>query len=160
MEIRRAASADIAAMWELRTRAVRSSCASHYAADVIAAWAATPVPDSYEAQVAAGGALLAEQAGKLLGYSILILESGEVDAVFVDPLSAGRGVGRALLRGLEQMAAARWAPPLHLYASLNAVEFYQAAGYVAVRGHRYAHPSGLLLDCVYMERRVALPVTA
>lgn len=153
MEIRPAASADITAMWALRTRAVRLACASHYPPEVIAAWSATPLPAAYEGKVAAGGAVLAEEAGALLGYAILIADSGEVDAVFVDPSSAGRGIGRALLRELERLAVACAAPPLHLYASLNAVRFYRSAGYLPIRDHRYAHPSGLLLDCVYMERQ-------
>ncbi|NVE00880.1 GNAT family N-acetyltransferase [Massilia sp. BJB1822] len=145
--------ADIPAMWALRTRAVRLSCASHYAPDVIDRWSATPTPDSYVRLLNQGGGLLAREGDVLLGYAILNTASGEVDAVFVDPAQGGRGVGRRLLAGLEALAdSLALARPLFLYAALNAVAFYQAAGFVRRRDAQYAHPAGMLLDCVYMDK--------
>lgn len=153
--LRRAGAADIAALWALRTRAVRSGCAAHYPARTVELWSATPVPPAYAGLVAAGGAVLAESARGLLGYAILERGGGEVDAVFVDPDCAGLGVGKLLLRALEEMAGADGTGRLHLYASLNAVAFYRAAGFVALRAARYPHPSGVELDCVYMEKTLA-----
>lgn len=40
----------------------------------------------------------------------------------------------------------------HVYASLNAVPFYEAAGYRAMNSTQYQHPSGILPDCVFMTR--------
>lgn len=148
-----ATAADIPALWALRTRAVRISCASHYAPDIIARWSAASAPDSYLRLLAQGGGLLAREDGALRGYAILDTASGEVEAVFVDPGQGGRGVGRRLLTGLEALADERaLARPLFLYAALNAVAFYEAAGYVRRRAAQYAHPAGMLLDCVYMDK--------
>lgn len=47
---------------------------------------------------------------------------------------------------------------LFLSASLNAVPFYQPAGYVALRRETYPHRSGLQLESVYMEKELA-PLT-
>ena len=44
---------------------------------------------------------------------------------------------------------------LHLSASLNAVPFYRAAGFVALREEAYAHPSGISLASVAMEKVLA-----
>ncbi|KQV46119.1 MULTISPECIES: GNAT family N-acetyltransferase [unclassified Duganella] len=145
-----AASTDIPALWELRTRALRKQCAAHYAPDILNTWAAAPAPAAYPALLKQGGGIKAHIGGELAGYAILERERNEVDAVFVDPHFAGRGVGKALMRALEQLASHPTA--LHLYASLNAVPFYEAAGYRAIESMQYQHPSGILLDCVFMTR--------
>ncbi|MDC8759149.1 GNAT family N-acetyltransferase [Janthinobacterium fluminis] len=150
--LKAAAAADIPALWALRTDAVRRSCASYYAPGIIAVWSAAPLPPVYAALVAGGGAVMAESAGELQGYAILDRGNGEVGAVFVAPDSGGRGVGKILLGALERMARADRRARLHLYASLNAVGFYRAAGFVPLREAQYAHPSGIALDCVYMEK--------
>jgi len=145
-----ASSSDIPALWELRTRALREQCATHYASDILHTWASAPAPATYPSLLTRGGGIKAQVEGKLAGYAILDKERSEVDAVFVDSKFAGRGIGKALLRALEQLAAQPSA--LHLYASLNAVPFYEAAGYRAVKPTQYQHPSGILLDCVFMTR--------
>jgi putative acetyltransferase len=148
-------AADIAAMWALRTAALRRGCASHYPPQVLETWSASPPPGGYAGLVGQGGAVLAESDQRLLGYAILDRASGEVNAAFVDPDCAGRGVGTALLRALRALAGADGIARLHLYASLNAVGFYRAAGFTAVRDEQYAHPSGVALSCVYMEQALA-----
>jgi len=143
-------STDIPALWELRTRALREQCATHYAPDILRTWAAAPAPATYPALLARGGGLKAHVNGVLAGYAILDTERSEVHAVFVDPQFAGQGIGKTLLRALEKMAEQPSA--LHLHASLNAVPFYEAAGYRAMKSTQYQHPSGILLDCVFMTR--------
>ena len=150
--LRPALPLDIAALWALRTVAVRVSCATHYAPEQIAAWTASPVPDGYAAMLAAGGGIVALQDGVLAGYAMLDADKQEVDAVFVDPARAGLGIGKRLLAALEQLARQRGMVRLRLSASLNAVPFYRAAGFVALREEAYAHPSGISLASVAMEK--------
>lgn len=163
---RPATQADLATMWALRTRAVRASCASHYPADVIDAWCASPAPDSLPGLVAAGGALVAEQDGCMLGYAILDLDRGEIDAVFVDPGRQRGGIAVRLLAALDTMAIDRGIDRLFLSASLNAVPFYQRAGFSALREEIYPHRSGVELRSVFMEKllpcggQAALPASA
>ena len=152
--LRPALPADIAALWALRTVAVRVSCATHYAPEQIAAWTASPVPDGYAAMLAAGGGIVALQDGVLAGYAMLDADKQEVDAVFVDPARAGLGIGKRLLAALEQLARQRGMVRLRLSASLNAVPFYRAAGFVALREEAYAHPSGISLASVAMEKEL------
>jgi putative acetyltransferase len=149
-----AAVADIAEMWALRTRAVRQTCASHYPPDVIRVWSAAPAPASYPGLVASGCAVLVQENGKMLGYSVLNPELGKVDAVFVDPAAGRRGIGSLLLCALEKLALANGCNRLHLAASLNAVSFYAAFGFEQVREELYSHPCGIGLRCVYMEKRL------
>lgn len=151
---RAATGADLAALWELRTRAVRASCASHYPPDVIETWCATPPPAALPERVRAGGAVVAEENGQLLGYAILNQDTGEVDAAFVEPAHQGRGIALGLLRALESMARARGLARMFLSASLNAVPFYERAGFRPVREEMYAHRSGIGIRSVFMEKRL------
>lgn len=149
---RRAGPADLHALWELRTRAIRAGCSAHYPADILAAWCAAPPPAKLPPLLEAGGALVEEEAGQMLGYAILNLETGELDAAFVDPAHQGRGIARRLLAALDAMAMEHGLRRLFLSASLNAVPVYERAGYVAVRREIYPHRSGLQLESVYMEK--------
>ncbi|NHZ83861.1 GNAT family N-acetyltransferase [Massilia sp. CCM 8695] len=152
LTLRSALLADIDAMWALRTRALRHGCAGHYPAEVLGPWLAAPVPRSYPGLVASSGAVIAQEPGAMLGYAILDLPTSEVDAVFVDPQAGGRGIGKMMLAALERMALERGCKRLHLSASLNAVPFYEAAGFFVLRTAVYAHPCGIALDCVEMEK--------
>lgn len=146
---------DIDALWALRTIAVRVSCATHYAPEQITVWTASPVPPAYAAMLAAGGGIVAMQDDAITGYAMLDANKQEVDAVFVDPACAGLGIGKRLLAALELLARQRGIVRLHLSASLNAVPFYAAAGFVALREEAYAHPSGISLASVAMEKALA-----
>ena len=130
---RPATAADLSTMWELRTRAVRASCATHYPAAVIDIWCACAAPTSLPLLVLAGGAIVAEEDGQLVGYAVINLESGEIDAAFVEPSHQGRGIALQLLQQLESLAHERRLARLFLSASLNAVPFYQRAGFILLR---------------------------
>lgn len=145
---------DIPTLWALRTRCVREVCSSHYPPKVIARWSSAPPPASYCGLVAAGGAIVAEDRdGRVLGFGVVDVAGAEIDGLFVDPALRGSGLGRRLLQALEQRLAP--CPRIHLAAALNAVAFYRAQGYAVLREGSYPHPSGIVLDCVFMEKRAA-----
>ncbi|MBO9875823.1 MULTISPECIES: GNAT family N-acetyltransferase [Xanthomonas] len=150
-QLRPAVVEDIPVLWALRTRCVREVCSSHYAPEVIARWCEAPAPASYRDLVAEGGAIVAEDGdGSVLGFGVVDEAGAEIDGLFVDPSLRGSGLGRRLLQALEQRLAA--CPRIHVAAALNAVAFYRAQGYVVVREGGYPHPSGMVLDCVFMEK--------
>ena len=96
--LRPALPLDIDALWALRTLAVRISCATHYSAEQVAVWSASPVPAGYADLLAAGGGIVAVHDGVIASYAMLDLDQHEVDAVFVDPAQGGLGIGKRLLR--------------------------------------------------------------
>lgn len=147
--------ADLPALWSLRTRAVRAGCASHYPPEVIATWCAAAPPASMPLLLRAGGGVVAQDDDRLLGYAVLDADTGEVDAVFVDPAMHGRGIGQALLEALEAMAREQGLDRLFLSASLNAVPFYERAGFTALRERMVAHRSGIAIRAVLMQKRLA-----
>lgn len=158
MPSRRAATqADLPTLWELRTRAVRAGCAAHYPPPVIDTWCASAAPAALPLLVQAGGAVVAEEEGQVVGYAVLNLHTGEIDAAFVEPSHQGRGIALQLLQQLESMAQVRGLARLFLSASLNAVAFYQRAGFVALREEVYPHRSGVGIKSVFMEKRLRRP---
>ena len=149
---RQARLGDIALLWELRTRAVAHNCPGHYTPDVLAAWLASPPPASLARHIEHGGGLVAVDDGTIVGYAVLDLLTGEVDAAFVEPACQGRGIGRVLLDTLEANARAGGIERLYLSASLNALPFYERAGFVALREALYPHRSGVGIASVFMEK--------
>lgn len=154
IHLRPALPSDIDSLWALRTLAVRVSCATHYSAQQIDVWSASSVPAAYAGMIAAGGGIVAMHGDALAGYAMLDFEKQEVDAVFVDPVRGGLGIGKRLLAALEDVARERGISSLRLSASLNAEPFYRAAGFVALREDLYVHPSGIKLACVAMAKVV------
>jgi len=149
---RLATQADLSTLWELRTRAVREGGAAHYPAAVIDAWCAVPAPPSLPLLIQAGGAVVAEEDGHIVGYAVLNPDTGEINAVFVEPRHQRRGIALQLLQQLESMAHAGGLARLFLSASLNAVPFYECAGFVSVREELYPHRCGIDLASVFMEK--------
>lgn len=149
---RPATQADLPAAWALRTRAVRTNCATHYPPAVIEVWSTSAAPASLIMLIDAGSVMVAEEDGQVAGFAALNLDSGELDAAFVDPAHQGRGIALQLLRQLEAMALQRGLGRLFLSASLNAAPFYARAGYVALREEVYPHRSGVGIASVFMEK--------
>lgn len=103
----------------------------------------------------AGGGIVVEEGGVIVGYAILDTDSGEVDAVFVEPSRQGAGIGQALMAAVEAMAREAGLDRLFLSASLNAVAFYGRAGFRVLRERLYPHRSGILVRSMLMEKRLA-----
>ncbi len=154
MRLRPAREEEIAALWALRTRALAHACPGHYAQAVLDVWLPAPAPGSMSHLVAAGSALVAEDAGRVLGYAAVDLARGEVDALFVEPGEHGRGIGALLLTACEDLARAAGGTRLYLSASLNAVPFYRRAGFTSLGEELYAHHSGIGIPSVLMEKQL------
>lgn len=151
MQFRTGTMDDVDALWALRTRCVRETCSSHYPAEVIAPWSASPAPAQYTRLLEQGGCVVAEDVqGALLGFGVFDASGNEVDALFVDPDRGGQGIGQALMQHLLDMADRSC--DVVLSASLNAVPFYQRQGFISMGEEAYPHPSGVALASVSMRR--------
>lgn len=67
LALRPAILGELDSLWALRTRAVAHACAAHYAQAVLDVWLASPAPASLSRLIAAGGVLVAEEDGRMLG---------------------------------------------------------------------------------------------
>lgn len=155
LSIRRAGSADRHGIWTVHVRAIREVCSRSYSEEQIAAWAALLSPDSYATVIKERVFLVAEDRGVVVGFGQLNQDSGEVEAVYVVPERQGEGIGHALLSSLENSAREHGVATVELSATLNAITFYEGAGYepCGVAAHRL--PTGAELPCVRMTKQVS-----
>ncbi len=99
--------------------------------------------------------MVAEDAGGIAGFGQLNQADGEVEAVYVLPGRQSEGIGGALLRFLEDAARAAGLERLHLSATLNAVPFYERAGYAGEGSTVHRLPTGVELQCLRMSKELA-----
>jgi putative acetyltransferase len=135
--------------------AIRELAKSHYTAEQIEAWAGLRRPDDYQPGIEAGQMVVAEYEGQAVGFGTIDLETKQVQAVYVSPDHARRGVGTAVLETLEQKSVEAGIDALRLSASLNAVPFYRKAGYQEVERTTHRLEGGATtIPCVVMEKRL------
>lgn len=110
--------------------------------------------------LASGIFFVAEMDGALAGVAGWSADSREPDCawgryVFVEPTAAGRGVGRELMGEVEHSVHAAGRTRLQVWASLNAVGFYQALGYRRISPARWPVADGIEMEHLLMEKRLA-----
>lgn len=132
LNIRRATQEDKEAIWRVHGRAIRGTCASHYSPEVVEIWAGRLRPEKYAEAIDRYEFFVAEEDGVVVGFGELGQEAGAIQGLYVSPDVAGRGVGWKLLCVLEERARAYGLRSLQLTSSLNAVPFYERAGFEAV----------------------------
>jgi GNAT superfamily N-acetyltransferase len=145
---------DKQAIWLVRTESIRELCKTHYTAAEIEAWSGTPMPEAFGDIIRTKEFFVAEREGLVIGFGFLDKEAGQIDAIFIAPASVRQGIGSALLGMLERTAREAGSTSLRLSASLNAVAFYNAAGYRAEKEATWQHPSGFALPCVHMQKTI------
>lgn len=132
LTIRRATQEDKEAVWRVHGRAIRETCAGHYSQEVIQTWAGRLRPEKYAEAIDLYDFFVAEEDGVVVGFGELGREDGAIQGLYVSPDVKGRGAGWKLLSTLEERARAYGLRSLSLTSSLNAVPFYERAGFKAV----------------------------
>jgi GNAT superfamily N-acetyltransferase len=127
--IRRARQEDRGAIWHVHTMAIREVCKSHYSERELEIWTDVLRPGRYEEPIRKGPFYVAVEGGSIIGFGNLNQKSGEIEALYVAPDHVGRGVGRRILKALENVALGSGLKFLCISSSLNAVKFYEMAGY-------------------------------
>lgn len=158
-DVRPAVADEADAIAEAHRHSIASLGPRYYPADVVRDWAALVRGDIYLEAIASGErffiAVAKDPAGRVLGFSSHRNDEGTHGvAVYVRGDAARQGVGSALLRAAEEAATAAGAASLAIDASLAAVEFYRAHGFVETgRGtHPLAH--GRSMACVFMRKEL------
>jgi putative acetyltransferase len=142
VSVRTATPDDRSRIRECHVAAIRALGPEAYDERQVAAWADKgdpvedyPVEDDghyivvAERPHAAEPATVDDSDAGVVGHGHLVPTEGEVRAVYVHPEANGRGVGSAILDALESRARDLRLDDLTLWASLNAVGFYEQAGY-------------------------------
>jgi putative acetyltransferase len=152
--VRRARREDDGAISRMHVASIRELCCAHYRPEEIEAWAAPRGIDFYVKAIERKEFYVAEDGGEVIGFGTLNVEGGEVEAVYVHPAAIRRGVGLKLLRTLEERARESGLKSLHLCASLNAVGFYERAGFRRERDTSHRLADGVEIACVLMSKEL------
>lgn len=128
---------------------------------VIAAWAPLPITDDAVARVRDNAEseirLAATLDGRMVGIGVLAPQVHEMRACYVSPAHGRRGVGRALVLAIEEMALARGLTRLVLDASVTAELFYRRLGYEVVSHGEHVLRGGVRMACAMMRKGLCQP---
>ncbi len=157
--IRAARRGDLDAIAALQARAIMAFGIDTYGEAACQAWARIGV-QSRHTLLESGTFFVAEQNGQVVGVAGWTADSREPDCawpryVFVEPATAGCGMGRKLMSWVETSVNAAGRSRLKLWASLNAVAFYEALGYRAVKPVRWPVAEGIEMAYRLMEKAPA-----
>jgi GNAT superfamily N-acetyltransferase len=164
LELRAVRFEEVAEVLRLVGRAVAHGCRGHYdegqQAAVRASYESTLFVDSLgpvESIAAVSGDRDDQddqlvRGVRIVGFAQLDRASARLRALFVDASCQGRGVGRALLEDAEARARAFGCRRLHGAMSLNAVPFYERAGYRPCAGPERLSTTGVAVPIVRMEK--------
>ena len=156
VNIRAARRSDLDAIADLQTRAIMAFGVATYGEEACRAWARMGVQVRHTL-LKSGTFFVAEKIGDLAGVAGWVMDSREPDCawlryVFVDPAHAKLGIGRKLTATVERSAYAAGRSRLMLWASLNAVGFYDRLGYRQLRPARWPVTDGIEMEHVLMEK--------
>jgi GNAT superfamily N-acetyltransferase len=152
MLIRAAVPSDVEEIFEVHTSAIREVCAAVYDPAQIHAWTCRKRPEGYLEPIAQHPFFVAVEGGSVVGFSELDLGTGEVCAVYVRPDRVRHKIGQTLLQTMEAVARERSLLRLHLRATLNAVPFYRAHGYILDEEGSVLLGDGTSLPCANMHK--------
>jgi putative acetyltransferase len=156
MLIRAAVASDVTGIAAAHAASIREVCSRVYGPAQIHAWVSGKTRDGYLRAIAERRVFVALQDDQVIGFSELDLKTGEVVAVYVRPDLLRQGVGRGLLRALETEAAAQEIGRLNLHATLNAIPFYEAQGFVLDGMTSFPLGPDLSLSCARMYKLLEL----
>ena len=156
VHIRKARLEDCRSIADVHVDAVNGIRTTLYTGEEIQAWAVPKKPEHYEEKIRTKEFLIAEEDGDMVGFGVLDQTSAEIEALYVSPKAGRRGIGLELLRKLEERACDLGLLVLRLNASLNAVPFYEKAGFVGHERSMYRLTTGVEIPCVPMSKKIML----
>ncbi|MEC4725738.1 GNAT family N-acetyltransferase [Shewanella sp. D64] len=159
INIRSATKNNVDSIWELRAKAIKQTCLTHYPKEIVLKWASSPMPANFEEVLIHLNAIVAEDTDpnkpvSLLGFGFIDKERSKLESLFVDPQASRRGVGRLIATTLVSIARQANLSRLQLSSTLNAVAFYQSIGFEILAETNWQHPADFELASVSMEIQI------
>ena len=134
MIIRRLREEDTQAVSELIIKTMRISNVGDYTAESMEELVKTQTPEHILGRVSWMHFYVAEEAGEIIGCGAIGPYWGREDesslfSIFVHPDHQGKGIGREIVRMLEQDEFALRAKRIEIPASITGLPFYRKLGY-------------------------------
>lgn len=130
MNIRRYRKSDAEGIVNIHTESVERIASKDYSEKEIDAWASKDTEDVKlkETEIR----FVAEKDEELIGFSEYNMKEGEITGMYIKPEFTRQGVGKELLKQVEEHAKAEEINRLSCYSTITAKEFYERQGYVVL----------------------------
>jgi GNAT superfamily N-acetyltransferase len=158
-QLRRGRPDDALAILEAHRSAIRETAVFAYSQAIIDEWAPTVIiparVETFQHWIERGEEMIVvavDPAGQIIGFGSIVPANSELRAVYVAAACGRQGVGRALLARLEELARDAGLAELRMDASINAVPFYEANGFISIERGEHGMPSGRRMACVRMRK--------
>lgn len=126
MKFRPATSSDLSSIVDINLRSIFETCSSHYTESDLKQWIGDRSEKNFEKSLSGNQLFVVEDEKRITGF--LDVVPGEVLAVYVYPEEERKGYGRKLLlEGIQR--AKKENEEVVVFASLNAVSFYEKYGF-------------------------------
>ena len=152
LSVRVARFEDVPGMLRLIEGAIEHGCRDHYGGAQRRAVYLGYASQLFVDAVGPFETLAAEIGGQLAAVAQLDAAAGALRALFVDDALQGQGVGGAMLAVVEARARAAGCSRLRGAMSLNAVPFYERAGFVPRGGPTRLLSAGVRVPIAWMEK--------
>jgi len=155
LTIRPARTDDATSILSVHREAVLAKATAHYSRSDLEAWAVGATPERVARVRQQIGdpqfiALVAEAGNQVIGFGVVVPSQQRLRGLYVKPNAIGR-VGHRLLEELEKIGFAS-SEVLNCDASLNAVPFYKAHGYIEGGITNHLLSSGASVLCMKMKK--------
>lgn len=141
---------DLAALRALVQQTITTCYPGHYSPEAVRFFVNYHADEAILRDAEAGCVVVLDKAGRLLGTGTLV--DDEIKRVFVAPVFQRQGLGRRLLRHLEELATLQGARTITLDASLPSKTFYDRLGYVTTEAASLPVENGRRLDFFKMRK--------
>jgi len=162
--IREAVAGDARQIRDVHLASIKELGGQQYTEEQVSAWGHDRDPDGYPIDSEDTYFLVAEDDTAVLGFGWMKPDAseyfqtdvdGEITAIYIHPSVARNGVGSRLYAELEAHAARQAIDSLGLWASCNAVPFYEAQGYERVTNHAHEYQDDIKLTLVEMKKQLS-----
>lgn len=161
LSVREATAADARRIRDVHVASIEALGRQGYNNEQVGAWARGRSPTDYPLESNETYVIVAERDGQVVGFGWMKPDAdeyvrpavdGEITAVYVHPSVARRGVGSRIYEALESHAERENVDSLGLWASRNAVPFYESHGYERVDEHVHEFDDGVAGTVVEMRK--------
>lgn len=170
-------AADSEGVYLVHTAAIKQLCSSHYSEKQISTWAGKQRKETYIPYLESENIIVAKKNGIVVGFvhhmenisennsyntsnlSSEIPEQGsnielEIKGLFVHPSCVRNGLGKLLVKEIEQIALNRAVTVMKVSASLNSLPFYVKMGFEEVGRTPHQISCQCSVECVSMVKRL------
>ncbi|MDB9281265.1 GNAT family N-acetyltransferase, partial [Halorubrum ezzemoulense] len=146
ISVREAVAEDAQQICDVHLSSIEELGKQSYTQEQVAAWAHGRDPEEYPIESEDTYFVVAEDVTDVVGFGWMKPEAGEylqtevegeITAIYIHPSAARNGVGSRIYGELERKALQQDIESIGMWASRNAVLFYEAQGYEQVGEHSY-----------------------